>query len=86
MKVRAKLQCTNKFVDACGNTQIRLDAIYADKDGSRAQENMAFSDATPCASFVMTISKGKPAADAFVYGQAYYMDFIPLAPDSPMST
>lgn len=77
LKVRAKLQCFNKFVDAIGNTQIRMEAIYSEKDGSRARENMAFSDASPAASFTMTVSKGKPAADAFEVGQAYYLDFTP---------
>ena len=77
MKVRAKLQCISKWTSVGGDTHLRLEAMYNDKDGTRAQENMAFSEATPAASFSMTVSKGKPAADAFVSGEAYYLDFTP---------
>lgn len=77
MKVRAKLQCISKWTSVGGDTHLRLEAMYNDKDGTRAQENMAFSEATPAASFSMTVSKDKPAADAFVSGQDYYLDFTP---------
>ena len=78
MKVRAKLQCSNLFVNANGDTQIRLSAMYNNQDGTRAEENKAFSDATPIAEFSMTVTKGKPAADAFVAGLGYYVDFTPI--------
>lgn len=86
MKVRAKLQCISKWTSVGGDTHLRLEAMYNDKDGTRAQENMAFSEATPSASFSMTVSKGKPAADAFVSGEAYYLDFTPVANEAPIVT
>lgn len=83
MKVRAKLQCISKWTSVGGDTHLRMEPVYSDKDGTRAQENMAFSDATPAASFTMTVSKGKSAADAFVSGHDYYLDFT--AVDAAMS-
>lgn len=86
MKVRAKLQCSNTFVNANGDTQIRLYAVYSNKDGTRAEENKAFSDATPAAEFSMTVTKGKPAADAFVAGQDYYVDFTPVISETQIDS
>ena len=86
MKVRAKLQCGNTFVNVNGDTQIRLHAVYANKDGTRAEENKAFSDATPAAEFSMTVTKGKPAADAFVAGQDYYVDFTPVITETQINS
>ena len=72
--VRAKMKCSSaaKQEEFGGDTVVRLDAVYSSDPNS---ENKSFSDYTPSASVIMTISKGKPAADQFVVGAEYYVDF-----------
>lgn len=74
-QVRAKMECGSKVTDSDGNTLISLFAVYSNKDGSRAEENKAFSDATPSGSVNLTITKGMPAADLYQPGKQYYVDF-----------
>ena len=76
MNVRAKFTCNAK-VPAYGSTAVYLNAVYSNPDGSRAEENKAFSDATPSGHIAISIADGKPALDAFVVGKSYYLDFTP---------
>lgn len=72
--VRAKMQCVAK-IEGTSGTLIRLVAIYADHHGVRAEENKAFTDATPSAEVCLTIAHGKAAADHFAEGSVHYVDF-----------
>ena len=74
--VRAKFTCNAK-IPAYGGTTVFFNAVYSNKDGTRAEENKAFSDATPSGQISISIAYGKPAVDAFVIGQSYYVDFTP---------
>lgn len=81
MKVRAKMQCAGK-TPAPGGATIRLFAVYADSKGARAEENKAFSDATPYGEVNLFIADNKPAGDAFVPGQQYYVDFTAVTDEA----
>jgi hypothetical protein len=70
--VRALLVCTEKLQHLHG-TVVKLHAQYDQND----PVNKAFQDASPSGSFEISIAKGRPAADAFIIGQAYYLDFTP---------
>lgn len=73
--VRAKFRCTAKLPAAYNSdTLVHLSAVYSSDPKS---ENKAFTDATPSAYLQMQIAAGKPAADLFVLGQDYYLDFTP---------
>lgn len=74
-KVRGKFRCTVKMAAAYSkDTIIHLSAVYSDDPKS---ENKAFTDATPSGFLQMQIADGKPAADLFVLGREYYLDFTP---------
>ena len=62
MNVRAKFTCNAK-IPAYGSTTVYLNAVYSNQDGSRAEENKAFSDATPSGHIAISIADGKPALD-----------------------
>lgn len=70
-KVRAKMKVTSitNFGTGIG---VKLTAVYSTDPKN---ENRAFSDATPSANIDIQIAAGKPAADAFVVGDEYYVDF-----------
>ena len=72
--VRAKFRCTAKLPAYNNDTVVHLSAVYSTDPAS---ENKAWSDATPSAYLQMQISHGKSAADSFVLGQEYYLDFTP---------
>lgn len=74
--VRAKFRCTAKLPAYGNDTVVHMSAVYSAEPNS---ENKAFSDATPSAYLQMQISAGKPAADLFVIGKDYYLDFTPCA-------
>lgn len=74
--VRAKFTCNAK-VPAYGSTTVFFNAVYSNSDGSRAEENKAFSDATPSGNIGISIADGKPALEAFEIGKSYYVDFTP---------
>ncbi|WP_243021742.1 hypothetical protein [Simplicispira sedimenti] len=76
MSVRAKFTCNSK-IPSHGTTTVYFNAVYANKDGSRAEENKAFSDATPSGQIALSIADGKPALDAFELGKSYFVDFTP---------
>lgn len=73
-RVRAKMVVQSISVAKDGSTNIQMTAVYSNDPNS---ENKAFSDATPAASFSMTIAKDKPAAKMFVQGEEYFVDFKP---------
>lgn len=72
--VRAKFTCGSK-VPMPSQTTVSFYAVYSNKDGTRAEENKAFSDATPAGTVQITIANDKPALEAFEVGKAYYLDF-----------
>ena len=74
--VRAKFTCNAK-IPAHGRTTVFFNAVYSNSDGSRAEENKAFSDATPSGQISISITNDKPALDAFEIGKSYYVDFTP---------
>ena len=74
--VRAKFTCNAK-IPAYGSTTVFFNAVYSNRDGTRAEENKVFSDATPSGSISISIADGKPAVDAFEIGKSYYVDFTP---------
>jgi hypothetical protein len=75
--VRAKFICQSK-IPSGSQTTVFLSAVYSNKDGSRAEENKAFSDATPSGMVQISIANDKPALQQFEVGQAYYIDFTPV--------
>jgi hypothetical protein len=66
MKVRAIMKCTQK-----DGSSITLDAVYGDGSKVFLQE---FAKATPYAHLQMTVDNPS-AADAFVEGKFYALDF-----------
>ena len=75
--VRAKFVCNTK-IPSGAQTTCYFNAVYSNKDGSRAEENKAFSDATPGGMIQIAIANDKPALQQFEVGQAYYIDFTPV--------
>lgn len=76
MNVRAKFICNSK-IPSGSQTTVYLNAVYSNRDGTRAEENKAFTDATPAGQIAITIANDKPALEAFEMGKAYYLDFTP---------
>ena len=76
MTVRAKFICNSK-IPSGSQTTVYLNAVYSNSDGTRAEENKAFSDATPSGHIAIMIANDKPALEAFENGKAYYVDFTP---------
>lgn len=74
--VRAKFTCNAK-IPSHGSTAVFFNAVYSNRDGTRAEENKAFSDATPSGNISLSIADGKPALEAFEIGKSYYVDFTP---------
>jgi hypothetical protein len=56
-------------------TQVKLGAVYSNDPES---ENRSFAQATPSAEVSMNIDAGRPAAQSFVLGMEFYVDFIPV--------
>lgn len=79
MTVRSKFICNAKIPGYGDQTSVHFNAVYSNSDGSRAEENKAFSDVTPSGSITIVIAKDKPALDAFEIGKAYYVDFTHVA-------
>lgn len=61
------------------NVTVRLDAVYSD---DKASENYSFSEATPSAQVVMTISN-PDAFQAFELNKEYYVDFTEAPAEVP---
>lgn len=76
MNVRAKFTCNAKIPSYIGTT-VCFNAVYSNQDGTRAEENKAFSDATPSGQINIVIANDKPALEAFEVGKSYYIDFTP---------
>ena len=74
MTVRAKFTVNSKIPLPSGDVLIYMSAVYS---SDPASENKAFCDATPNGQFTMQIAKDRPAADAFVQGKQYFVDFTP---------
>lgn len=74
--VRAKFTCQSK-IPMMSQTMVYLSAVYSNKDGTRNEENKAFSDATPSGMIQIGIANDKPALAAFEQGKSYYVDFTP---------
>lgn len=77
----AKFQCSSVMPAAEGYpTTARLNAVYANSDGSTNEENKSFSDATPCGYIEMSISPDVPAHKFFKNNRYYYVRFerIPM--------
>ena len=74
MSVRAKMKVT-AIENYEWGSKVRLGAVYG-QDG----ENKDFADATPSGECWMQITNGRPAADHFVVGKEYYVDFIAVEP------
>ncbi len=72
--VRAKFTCNAKIPTAA-QTTFYFNAVYSNKDGTRNEENKAFSDATPSGMIQICIAQDKPAVEAFEPGKSYYIDF-----------
>lgn len=77
MTVRAKFTCNTK-INTGSNTTVFLHAVYNNTDGSRAEENKVFTDATPAGYIQVVIANDKPALLQFEPGETYYVDFIPV--------
>ncbi len=83
MSIRAKFICNSKI--PCGAvTTVYLHPVYASSDGTRSEENKAFSDATPAGQIQITIRNDKPALECFVQGRAYYVDFNEVPAHQPV--
>ena len=80
-KIISKFQC-NSLIAANDNypTLARLNAVYANSDGTTNQENASFSEATPNGNIDISISKNAPAHKFFTNGRYYYLTFelIPM--------
>jgi hypothetical protein len=74
--VRAKFTCHSK-IPMPSQTTVYLSAVYSNKDGTRNEENKAFSEATPSGMLQITIANDKSALAAFEQGKSYYIDFTP---------
>lgn len=72
--VRAKFT-VNAIIPGTTQTTVFLNAVYSNKDGSRNEENKAFSDATPAGMIQISIANDKPALQAFETGKSFYVDF-----------
>lgn len=75
MSVRAKFYVTSKIPGYNNTTTVGLSAVYS---SDPASENKAFTDATPSGQISISISNDKPALEAFVMGEDYYVDFTPV--------
>lgn len=75
MSVRAKFKVTSKIPGYSNTTTVGLSAVYSSDPSS---ENKAFTDATPSGQINISIANDKPALDAFVMGEEYYVDFTPV--------
>lgn len=79
--VRAKLVCHGKTPHSHteGMQNVQLGAVWSPADtGKPHDENALFGSLTPFANFVAAMVDN--AADRFVVGQEYYLDFTPVAP------
>lgn len=74
--VRAKFTA-NAIIPGTTQSTVFLNAVYSNKDGSRNEENKAFSDATPAGMIQISIANDKPALQVFETGKSYYVDFTP---------
>ena len=75
-QVRAKVRCESLTQFAAGGKSVKFLAV---QNGST--ENKSFSQYTPSLNLEMAVSDGTAAADLFVPGKEYYLDFIPA--DAP---
>ena len=76
--VRAKLVCNSKspHSHSAGMQLVQLGAVWSATDtGKPHDENALFGSLTPFASFSAAMVDA--AADLFVVGQEYYLDFTP---------
>lgn len=75
MTVRAKFYVSSKIPGYNSTTTVGLSAVYSSDPHS---ENKAFTDATPSGQINISIANDRPALEAFVMGQEYYVDFTPV--------
>lgn len=78
IQVRAKFTCNAKIPSYGNQTVVHMNAVYNNTDGTRAEENKAFSEATPSGTIQICIANDKPALAAFETGKQYYIDFTPV--------
>lgn len=78
--VRAKFSVST-IIPNGGTSTVHLNAIYSGRNGKRAEENKAFSDATPAGYIAITIQNDKPALDFFKPGKEVYVDFAEVPAD-----
>jgi len=77
----AKFQCGSIIPSTEGYpTTARLNAVYANSDGTINEENKSFSEATPSGYIEMSISPDVPAHKFFKSNRYYYVRFerIPM--------
>lgn len=77
----SKFQCHGVMPAADGYpTVARLNAVYANSDGTINEENKSFSDATPSGHIEMAISQNVPAHKFFTNNRYYKVTFelIPM--------
>ena len=75
--VRAKF-AVQSVTETLYGTSVELSAVY-----STSGENADFTDATPSGQLKIQISKGRPAAEVFKVGKAFYLDFTEVPPAAP---
>ena len=70
MRVRAKFRVDEVSHHYSGHVRVVLTPVT-----SGSEENKSFWQYTPSGKLEMTMNRGVAAADAFVVGQEYYLDF-----------
>lgn len=73
MRVRAKFSCNRVTEFTGGYKSVEFNAVH-----STTGENKDFAEATPSGKLELSISPGRPAADAFKPGKEYYLDITPV--------
>lgn len=78
--VRAKFS-VNTIIQNGTTSTVHLNAVYSSRNGKRAEENKAFSDATPYGAIQVGIQNDKPALEFFEPGKEVYVDFAEVPAD-----
>ena len=75
-EILSKFECNGVTPSAEGYPTIaRLNAVYANSDGSENQENKVFSDLTPSGNIEICIDPKAKAHKFFTQGRFYYVRF-----------
>lgn len=69
--VRAKFTC-NGITDLGYTKLVSMNAVYSSNG-----ENADYAKATPCGNLSLNIDRDSKAADEFIVGKDYYIDFTP---------